>query len=259
MTFADLARRAAKLAIDNSPTILTSFAVVGAVSTAYLAGKASFQASDAIRHKEAEDDDRGIVQPDPREVMKERVQLVWRLYIPSMVMGTATVVCIIGANQIGMRRAASLAAAYTLTEKTLDEYRAKVVEKIGERKEQAINDEIAQDRVSESYSEDLKIYGAPSGELCYDMYSDRYFWATVEDIKRAQNELNFALLHDHYASLSEFYDKLGLPPTGYSEEVGWNMNQQMEVKISTTLTSAQKPCIAISFRVEPVRNYFRFS
>lgn len=257
MTIADLARRASKLAIDNSPTILTSFGVVGAITTAYLAGKASFEASDLIRLQEASEAHLNYPPADPKERLKNRFHLVWRLYIPAATMGVATIACIIGANRVGARRAAGLAAAYSITEKTLDEYKAKVVEKIGERKEEALRDEIAQDRVNE-YKEGVEIYGAEVGELCYDVFSDRFFRNTVEGVRAAENSFNYSLLHDGYASLAELYRILDIPAPPYTEQVGWNHDRMLEIKIGSTLTPTGKPCLAMEFRQEPSPDYGRF-
>jgi hypothetical protein len=258
MTFADLARRASKLAIDNSPAILTSIGVVGTITTAFLASKASVQAVDIIRLKEGLDYQSEEDRRDNREVLKQRAQLVWRLYIPPALMCAATVTCIIGANRVGARRAAGLAAATTILEKTFEEYKSKVIEKIGERKEDAIHDEIAQERVTDSYHEGVEIYGAEVGELCYDKFSDRFFRCTVEGIRAAENSFNFSLIHDGYASLAEFYRILDIPAPAYSEQIGWNADRLLEVKIASTLTPTDKPCISIEFRHDPSPDYGRF-
>lgn len=258
MPFTQLIHRAGKLAIDNSPTILTTIGIVGTVTTAYLAGKASFEAADVIRLKESCDDDRGELIDDPREIIKDRVQLVWRLYVPAISVGAATIACIIGANQVGARRAAGLAAAYSITEKTFDEYRAKVVEKIGERKEQQVHDEIAQDRVNASYSSDLKLLGVSEGELCYDKFSDRYFLGSVEGIHAAVNSLNNGMNHDGYASLADLYRLLEMEVPVFSENIGWNHDRLLEAKISSTLAHGSKPVIVMSFNQDPAPDYGRF-
>lgn len=254
MAFADIARRVGKLAIDHSPTLLTSIGVAGVVSTAFLAGKASFEASDIIRLKEGVAGTHG----DPREALKERIKLTWKLYIPAATTGVAAIVCIIGANKVGARRAAGLAAATTIIEKSFDEYKTKVIEKLGERKENAIHDEIAQDRVDMTYLDDVKIYGLGEGELCYDQFSDRYFRGSVEGIRKAENDLNYALLHDNYASLDEFYQLIGLPSPTYAHNIGWNSDRMLEIRISTVLAHGNKPCLTMSFKNEPGPDYGRF-
>jgi len=48
--------------------------------------------------------------------------------------GAATIMCVVGSNSINARRVAALASLYSITETALDEYKAKVVETIGETK-----------------------------------------------------------------------------------------------------------------------------
>lgn len=252
MTLADLARRASKFAIDNSPTILTSIGVAGTLSTAYFAAQASFRTARILDLKHWD----GLTPKEKVELVRESG--VWKLYVPSVVMGVATVTCIFGANHIGSRRAAGLAAAYSITERTFQEYKDKVVEKIGERKEDQIHDEIAQDRVKKSWTDDVTIFGAETGELCYDKFSDRYFRSTVEGIRAAVNDFNHVLIHDGYASLAEFYRILEMPAPVYAESIGWNSDKLLDIKISSVLTPHSVPAIAIDFRQEPLPDYGRF-
>jgi hypothetical protein len=254
MSIADIARKAGKLAIDHSPTILTSVGVAGVITTAFLAGKASFQAADVIRVREEED---GYAD-DPKLRMRHRAELVWKLYIPAATTGFATVVCIIGANHVGGRRAASLAAATTILERSFDEYKAKVVEKLGERKEQQVHDEILQDRVRDTSVDGITIFGLVEGELCYDKFSDRYFRNTVEGIRAAENQLNYAVIHDNYASLDEFYTLLNMPSPGYSHSVGWNSDRLLEVKVGAAPMLDGIPVITMEFKNEPLPDYGRF-
>jgi hypothetical protein len=91
-----------------------------------------------------------------------------------------------------------------------------------------------------------------------DMLTGRYFQSTVETIKRAENKINHQLLQHMDASLSEFYDELGLVPTSYSDSVGWNAANMVEVKISTTMSADQRPCLAVEFQPHPFSTYSRF-
>lgn len=255
--FGDIAKRAARFTADNSPAILSAVAVTGAVTTAYLAGRASFEAANVIALKEGVEG----VPEDPREQMKERLRLVWKLYIPAIGTGVMTVACIIGANRIETKRAAAMAAAYSLTEKAFGEYKEKVVERLGSDKERDIRDEIAQDRVTNNPPVDTQILIAGGGDvLCYDKFSDRYFTSDIETIKAAQNRVNYQINNDFYASLTDFYYAIGLPSTGYSDEVGWNADRLMEIQFSATLAEANKrPCMVIEFVVEPIRGYHRMN
>lgn len=252
MAFDNLFQRASKFAADNSPAILTAIGVTGALTTAYLTGKASFKAARLI--DETETFEKRALDP------RDKVELVWKLYIPAAATGLVTVVSIIGANQIGTRRAAALATAMTISEKAFSEYKDKVVERLGQKKEQSVRDEIAQETVDRNpISQTKEIIIAAGGDVpCFDRYSGRYFKSDIETMKKAQNDLNYQVVNHMYASLSDFYDLINLPPTGYSDEVGWNTDKLMELEFSATIGENGQPIIVIDFQATPVRDYHRF-
>lgn len=246
MNLSDLAKRGVKLAADNSPAILTALAVTGTVTTAYLTGRASFKAAMILSEE------------SPHLDTREKVDLVWRLYVPAVGTGLMTVGCTIAATRIGTRRAAAVAAAYTLSERAFTEYREKVVEKLGEKKEQAFRDELAQDRVDRNPIATRQIVIVEGKSvLCYDAYTGRYFLSDMETLKKAQNDVNHQVLNEYYASLTDFYDKVGLPSTSMSDEVGWNSDRLLELKFSVTLGEHDKPCLSVDFDVAPIRDYNR--
>lgn len=259
MALTDLARRAAKLAVDNSPTILTSVGVVGTLTTAYLAGKASFQVGGAIAAHNAEVSTGPEMVMTPREIVEFVTEEgLWKLYISPAVMALATVTCIIGANKVGARRAAGLAAGYTIVEKSFEEYRDKVVEKFGERKEQAVHDEIAQDRINATYSDDVRLLGVSEGEICYDSFGGQYFLNSVEGINAAINVLNNLINNDGFASLADLYRLLEMETPPFSESIGWNSDRLLEPRISSTLAHGSKPIVVMGFSHEPMPDYGRF-
>lgn len=259
MDFPALSRRLSQFAIDNSPHILTAVGIVGTVTTAYLTGRASYQAAGMIYVKESLDDERGRVAPEPKQVIKERVELVWRLYIPPVVMGVATLTCIIMSNRVSAGRAAGMATAFTVLERNYSEHKNKLVEKLGERKAEAFYDEIAQDRVNESYEIDgITMQGLDKGEVCYDMFGGQYFPSTVEKIRSAVNTLNASIISDGYATLADFYRHLDIDTPSFSESLGWNSNRLVDVRFSSTLIHETKPCLTITFRDDPMPDYGRF-
>ena len=249
MNLAQLIERGGKVVRDNSPLILTVIGVTGTITTAYLTGKATFRAAEILAENES--------YHSPLET-KEKVELVWKEYIPAVSTALLTIAAIISANRISARRAAALAAAYSVMEKAFDEYKLKIVEKIGERKEQAARDELAQERLDRDPVSKREVVILGGAVLCYDAYSGRYFQSDVEAIRKAQNDINEQIIHSHYASLSDFYEALGLSTTTSSEEVGWNIDKLLDVKLSTAMSDDNRPCIVLNFEVSPSRQYFRF-
>jgi hypothetical protein len=254
MLASTLIQRAKLIVVDNADVILTGMGITGTVTTAILTGRASFKAAEIIEKEKLENEEHDSVSNPLTKT--DKVKLTWRLYIPAAGVGTTTVASILLANRISAKRIAALAVASSISDRALQEYKTKVLEKIGDKQDRAIFDEIAQDRVAKNPVRAGEIILAGTGEvLCYDMLTGRYFQSTVEEIKRAENKINYELIHFMSASLSMFYDEIGLPATTYSDSVGWNLNTKMEVKFSTTMSSDGRPCIAIDFNPYPTAEY----
>ncbi|SRR6266540_517707 len=255
MTLMALAKQAEKLIADRSPMILTAIGVTGTITTAVLTGRATLKARLLLQNVDPIYDPHN---PHDAFTAKEQFLCVWKVYVPPVAVGALTVASIISANQIGTRRAAAMAAAYAVSEKAFVEYKEKVLEKIGENKERAIRDDIAQDQVNKNpiTSQEIIITGG-GGVLCYEPYTGRYFHSDMESLKKAQNDLNYQVLNNYYASLSDFYDLVGLPRTEMSDEVGWNSDDILELAFSVVLSEDGRPCISINFKTVPIRNYSR--
>lgn len=248
ISISDITKRVGKLAQDNSPLILTAVGVVGTVTTAYLTGTATYKAT------------RVLAEESPHLETKEKVQLVWRFYVPAGTTLVVTVAAIILAHRIGHRRAAAMASAYLLSERAFDEYREKVLEKVGTKQEREIRDEVAQDRVAKHPAGSSQVVVTASGNvLCYEAFTGRYFRCGIETLKQAQNAINYRVLNDGYASLTDFYSQIGLPSTTISDELGWRSDgAQLDLIFSAVLAEDGQPAISVEYRVKPIRNYYKF-
>lgn len=250
VTLTDVAKHAEKFTVDNSPTILTVVGVVGTVATAYLTHKAAVKATCEV----IERDSVKKMKAEPTLTKGEVVKVTWKYYVPPVGAGTLTVAAIIGANRISMRRAAAMAAAYSISEKAYAEYKDKIVEKLGKNKEQAARDEIAQDHVNRNPMAQNQVIITGNGDvLCYDKYTGRYFMSSMEALKKAENDINFYILNNDYANLNDFYHLLGLPRVPVGEEVGWTPEFNFEILFSTSLSDNGKPCIVTDYQVCGVR------
>lgn len=242
---------------NHSTTILSGVAVAGTVTTAVLTGRASFKAARLIEEKENNDlgawRDGEADSTPPAELSKtQKVKVIWKLYLPPVASGVLTVTSIVVANKISSKKIAALAVAGGISERALQEYKEKVVEKLGERQDQKIRDDIAQDRVTKNpYSSEVVLVGT-GDVLCMDMITGRYFRSSVEDIKRAENKLNHEILNTMGASLSEFQEMLGLPETDYTQKVGWDGPDMVQTLLSTTMSADGRPCICVDFNRPPV-------
>jgi hypothetical protein len=250
-----------KLAIDNSPVLLTAIGVAGTIGTAILAHRAATRAEIWRRNEINARNEESFRGAELQEITKkEHFQANWKLYIPAAASGTATVGCIVLANHIGTKRAAALAAAYTISEKAYSEYREKVVERIGEKEEGKVRNSIAQDRVNNTpMSEGNVLMVAGGDHLFIEMNTGRYFRSDMETVRKAVNDINFQINTHGYASISDFYDLIGLRHTSVSDEMGWNRDKLMDVNFDAVLSGDGQPCVAINFITVPVRRFDRFS
>jgi hypothetical protein len=155
------------------------------------------------------------------------------------------------------RRTAALATAYKISETALTEYKDKVVETIGEKKEKQVRDKIDKDHIDKDPVSKKEVIITKAGEtLCYDMLSGRYFKSDIEQIKKAVNELNRRMMNDMYISLNEFYDELGLSHTAIGYEIGWNIDSGLiETDFSSQIADDGTPCIVVGYSVAPKYNY----
>lgn len=247
MIVGDLVTTTVKQLKRNSPEILTAAGVTGVIMTAYLASKASIEAAEIVRMDEAV----GGTHSDPKERWKERVKHTWRLYIPAAVSGTVTIACIIGGTKAQAQKTAAAVAAYSLTERAFSEYKDKVAEQIGINKEQAIRDEIAQDRVNENPPSQAILMPVEGNSLCYEQHTGRYFWCTMERLLSAQNKINEQILRQDYVLLDEFYEMIWIAPTSASRKMGWEDGKLLELQFSAVLTDEGRPCMAFDY------NYIR--
>jgi hypothetical protein len=253
MRIGAIVSRVQKAAADNTPTILTVIGVTGTVATAVLAAKGAFKADEILRREAGGRISEGELQP--LEV-KEKVELTWQCFVPAVISGVATITCVVAANRVSSHRAEALASAYLISQKAAQEYKDKVLEKLGEKKEQEIRDEITQKHVSDN-PPSMALVIAADKVLCLDTHSGRYFISDMETIRKAVNDINYQILNNDYASLTDFWDLLGLQKTSESDEVGWNTDKGFEVEYSGAITSDGKPCIAIEFRTLPLRGFYK--
>lgn len=258
MTMRSLIKVIEKYAIDNSPTLISALAVSGSIMTAYLTGKATFKAAEII----AEEQERRDLQETLTDIPLtngDKAKLVWKEYIPPTVMLVGTIGCILTANSISATRLAGLAAAYKVSEKQIDEYKAKVLEKMGVKEEKAMRDEINKDHIRNNPpSDDIQMLATEDEVLFCEKWTGRYFRSKMHLIKAAQNEINAYLIPNNYATLSDFYSLLGLAKTQESSEIGWCLENPLDLDFTSDIADGgSRPVIVMEYsnRPGPIKDY----
>ena len=244
------------MASKHSPEILTGIGITGMITTTVLAVKATPKALRLIEEKQEE----LCLNSYERLKLIETVKAAWKCYIPAAISGTVSIACLIGANSVNARRNAALATAYKLSETAFSEYRDKVVETIGEKKEQTVREKVDKEHIDKKPASKSEVIMTKSGNtLCYDTVSGRYFKSDIDRIKRSVNELNRQMTYDMYVSLSQFYDELDLDHTLLSDDLGWNLDDGLiEIDFTSQIADDGTPCIVINYQIAPKYGYSRF-
>lgn len=240
----------------HSPEILTGLGIAGMITTTILAVKATPKALQSIDEKKKEE------HKDELTVI-ETVKATWKPYVPAVVTGVVSVGCLIGANSVNLKRNAALATAYQLSSTALADYKEKMIETVGEKKEKAIRDKIAQEKVDKNPVESSNVIITGNGKtLCYDPQFGQYFESTIDDIKRAVTELNYRMVDkgEEYVSLNDFYDELGVDRIDVGEDLGWNVGRDGKIVVTTSATISKNnvPCVVIHYEVAPKYEYFKY-
>ena len=216
----------------QSPTLLFGAGVVGVVSTVVLASRATLKLSDIVEdtsvtinkiktleHDDYSDKDR--TKDKAIAYTQSSIQIA-KLYAPAFFVGALSIAALTGSHQILSRRNVALTAAYAGVEKSLRDYRGRVIETIGADKEAAIwqptetVDAIDADGKKVKVKVPTEKGGSPYKAL-FDEHNQMF-------IQVQQNYANDYLRAKGHIFLNEVLDMLGLERTKAGQIVGWVWN-----------------------------------
>lgn len=255
----------------NSPVILTGMAIVGVLSTAYSAYKAGLRADKILEVYRADMKD---CHPKDKEakraVVGETAKKLIPVVAPPVIMGVATISCIVGSHSVSSRRIAALSAAYSLSESTVKNLNSKMEEMLGEKKTRAIKDAVMKDKLHADAEKDQKrlaesnfVIPGDGTVLCKDLYSGRLFYSNAEKIKQAIAKCSYDIVSDMWISLNDFYFEINSPqlsPIPMGDDLGWNIddtqNGKLPITLTALLTDDNKPCLCLDYDIS-VREDFR--
>lgn len=235
----------------KSPEILTGIGIGSSVLALIFGIKNTPKALKAIEEKKKE------LEVDKLPV-KETIKTAGKYYIPTVTLEIVSAACILGSKKVTNTRVAALSAAYSLSESTLKEYQDKVVEAIGERKEQKIRDDISSDHVKNNPPVEQQIVLTENGNaLCHDRIANRYFRSDINHIKQTINDLNYKLNQEMYISWNEYLYEMGLPRMlDIGDELGWSSEYgQIDIHYSSELTDKGEPCLVLDYHIQPRWSY----
>lgn len=170
------------------------------------------------------------------------------VYIPTALTGATTLVCIFGANALNKHQQASLMSAYALLDNSFKQFREKVAEIYGKEAEKQIIAGIAKDNCEEEPPEE-----DDGKNLYYDFFSNRYFRATSETVRRAEQNINREISTRGVAYVNDLYKDLGINTieSGWDYIWAWPDCAWVDFDHEKTVTDDGLECHIITMHDEP--------
>ena len=258
---AGMARKMNKLGFkvkQRSPEILVIGGAIGVVASAVMACKATLKVNEVLDEAKTQIDTVHEVANDPNmsekyteEDKKKDLSIVYiqtgvklvKLYGPSVVLGVASLACILTSHKILRKRNMALAAAYATVDRSFKEYRGRVVERFGEELDRELKYNIKAKQVEEKVvNEDgtETVVTKTVNAVDPTQYSEyaRFFddgcigWEKNPEynlmfVRQVQNWANERLKSRGYLFLNEVYEMFGFPMTEAGQVVGWVYDKEI--------------------------------
>lgn len=237
----------------HSPELLLGVGIVGVVVSTVMACKASTKASavldvaaakmEKIHEAEAtisrEEYTKRDQNKDSLVVMIQTGVDFAKLYGPAVLLGAVSISCILGSHNIMRKRNVALVAAYKMVKTGFEEYRARVVEDLGEEKDKEYRYGVKYEKLEESEVDPVtgkvkkvkkNVPVVSTGKL--SPYAREFCkettpqWHAVPEynalfLKAQQNAANDFLKSRGHIFLNDVYDMLGFSRTSDGAVVGW--------------------------------------
>jgi Family of unknown function (DUF6353) len=227
----------------NSPAILFGAGVIGMVGTVVLASRSTLKLTDTI-----DEFDAGKLQSQAAlaqnkigsETAKKNnvilhthlVMDVAKLYLPAVILGTASIGALGGSHYILTRRNAQLTAAVVAIEKAFKQYRGRVVADQGEDKDReymygtSSREVLSENKKGEPKVTKVITFGDGSSPYSVVFDNDNKNWQQTPEynaffLRQQQNYLNDRLRSKGHIFLNDAYRELGFPDTEAGAVTGW--------------------------------------
>ena len=243
----------------KSPELLVAAGIAGVVVSAVMACKATIKASEVAEEVKGtidelhEIEEKGITRagnPYSIEDTKKDLTTTYlqtgvkyaKLYAPSVILGAASITCIVASHRVLKKRNIALAAAYTTLDKSFKEYRGRVMERFGEQVEKEIRYNIKAKEIKKTVVDETgkkekvkEVVDVPAVDgwdpSQYSPYARRFDethpnWTKNPEMNRfylkaRQAQANDMLKARGHLFLNEVYDMMGFPRTKAGAVVGW--------------------------------------
>ena len=247
MKLQQLKRTAGAYLSKHSPEIMTALGIGSFFGAIGFAIKATPTACALIEEKKL-DEDRDELTP------VEVIKTTWKCYVPTVVSASVGTACVVGAARKNYKRNAALTAAYGLAQESMQIYREKVIEALGEKKEKEVRDEVSKEQYNRREKEAPVVITTKGETNCYDPVVKRQFKSDIESIRKGINNISDMISHEMTASYNDYLCEIGMSrfQTDILETMGWDLDDfPLEPQFTYGPGDDGEPCLIVSFYKEP--------
>ena len=243
----------------HSPEIFMAAGIVGVVTSAVMACKATTKLSGILEESKKEIEqlheyvkENGYSKKYTEEDSKKDLVISYtkmsmklvKVYAPSVILGLLSITSILASNNIIRKRNMALAAAYAAIDSNFKDYRNRVVERFGKELdrelkynikpkeiEETIIDEEGNEVVVKKTVNNAEVNLPSEYAKVFDEFSS--CWTKDADynltfLRRIQDQANDKLRLRGHLFLNEVYDMLDIPRTAAGAVVGWIYDKNRE-------------------------------
>ena len=205
----------------HGPTILTGLAMFGVAATGYLTHRADKKLIGDVCERIVMSEE---TETPVKEIVAKSAKANWKIYIPPVVAGLATMGCALGANQWHLNKEGALAAAALMYKTSGEELEKKLTEKYGEEEVKKVKQEIAEAKADK----DRPPWEAkrPDKMKIWEPYSKQWFWASQQELLWAEIMINKMICQRFQVTLNDLLKIYGCRPMKDGDKLGWSYDDE---------------------------------
>lgn len=258
--------------IAESPTLAIGAGVVGLGASIFLASRATLKAQHVVEEHKAnliqieadyqmikdDKDKNGNIKFTEKDYQHQQVGVLLqtagkliKLYGPTIAIAGLSIASIVYGRNVFQNRLTSLSAAYSVVSSTLEAYRARVKEELGEEKESVVYAETIEQKAAKFADSDKKIskkdpYATSVYARFFDEASPCWTSRSSENRFLLHNTIqlyNDILYRRGYVFLNEIYEHLGLEPSPEGQVIGWIRDDAQPKSIDFGLNNIEREAV----------------
>lgn len=246
----------------NSPKILLGAGLALELGAIVASGNASFKAHDVI-----DDIHRDPRRKDKKWLTKQYALGVVPLYIPVLILGSGSAICLIKSYDINAKRLAAATALAEVSIDTLRLYKEKAKKQLGEEKFKELEEEVKKEHL-ETAKNDISDDQSCDIQWFKDELTGQEFLCTKEQIVRANLEFSNRLQSEMMISVNEWIDILNdhsftcgdntyqLQHILDGDDRGWEQGYPIYMDCKKPgVTSRGKACLILEYSLPPRLGY----